>query len=117
VLKSGRLSPYFFNTGSLDDGEGIMRLGHYFAAALLEQFGREGFDVIFGPAYKGIPLAVAIAASLFKDFSVVKKFSFNRKEAKDHGEKGSLMGHLIAGGERVCLSMMCLPPRHQDRSP
>jgi len=103
VLKSGRRSPYFFNTTVFDNGEKSSELGRYYAEAIIERSGRKGFDVIFGPAYKGIALAVSIATSLYRDCGMTVSYSYNRKEAKDHGEKGSLLGHSIRSGERVII--------------
>jgi len=103
TLKSGRRSPYFFNTAVFDDGEKSSRLARFYGEAMLERFGRGGFDVIFGPAYKGIALAVSIATALYTDFGVNVSFSFNRKEAKEHGERGSALGHPVRDGERVVL--------------
>ncbi|MGV8119592.1 MAG: orotate phosphoribosyltransferase [Candidatus Xenobiia bacterium LiM19] len=103
TLKSGRRSPYFFNTAVFDNGEKSSRLGRFYAEAIIERFGRNGFDVIFGPAYKGIALAVLIATALYRDFGLTVSYSFNRKEFKDHGEKGSMLGHSIRSGERIIL--------------
>jgi orotate phosphoribosyltransferase len=87
--KAGRLSPYFFNAGLFDDGAKLGRLAQFYARALLAS-GIE-FDVIFGPAYKGIPLGAAVAVELAR-LGVNKPFAYNRKEAKDHGEGGVLVG-------------------------
>lgn len=95
TLKSGRISPYFFNAGSFHDGAGLARLAQCYAAAI-EASGVE-YDMIFGPAYKGIPLAAAIAISLERDFGRNVPFAFNRKEAKDHGEGGVIVGSPLAG--------------------
>lgn len=95
TLKSGRLSPYFFNSGKFDDGEAIARLGRYYAAAIRAS-GIE-FDMLYGPAYKGIPLAVAAAIGLHDEFGINVPFAFNRKEAKLHGEGGIIVGHALAG--------------------
>lgn len=103
TLKSGRLSPYFFNTGDFDDGAKILRLGYYYARKIVQEMAADGFDVIYGPAYKGISLAVAICISLFSDFGLVRKFSFNRKEEKAHGEGGTILGHRISDGEKVII--------------
>ncbi|HSH41950.1 MAG TPA: orotate phosphoribosyltransferase [Arenicellales bacterium] len=95
TLKSGRVSPYFFNTGLFNSGERLRRIGDSYAAAIVDS-GRR-FDVLFGPAYKGIPLvstaAVALAANHGRDLP----FSFNRKEAKDHGEGGDIVGAPLRG--------------------
>jgi orotate phosphoribosyltransferase len=102
VTKSGRRTPYFINTGNYDTGEKMARLGYYFAAALRDVLG-EDFDNLYGPAYKGIPLCVAAAVALARDFGQNVTFTFNRKEAKGHGEKGALIGHQYKGGERVAI--------------
>ena len=92
--KAGRMSPYFFNAGLFDDGAKLGRLALFYARALLAS-GIE-FDVIFGPAYKGIPLGAVVAAELAR-LGVNKPFAYNRKEAKDHGEGGTLVGAPLAG--------------------
>ncbi len=93
-LKSGRISPYFFNAGLFNDGEAIAELARGYASQLLE-CGEE--VVLFGPAYKGIPLVAATAASLWADHGKNFAWGFNRKEAKDHGEGGVLVGASVAG--------------------
>lgn len=95
TLKSGRLSPYFFNSGKFDDGAAIAGLGRYYAAAIIDS-GIE-FDMLYGPAYKGIPLAVATAAALNDHHGINLPFAFNRKEAKTHGEGGIIVGHALTG--------------------
>ncbi|MFT3778412.1 MAG: orotate phosphoribosyltransferase [Ottowia sp.] len=92
--KAGRMSPYFFNAGLFDDGAKLGRLAQFYARALLAS-GIE-FDVIFGPAYKGIPLGAAVAVELAR-LGVNKPFAYNRKEAKDHGEGGTLVGAPLKG--------------------
>ncbi len=92
--KAGRLSPYFFNAGLFDDGAKLGRLAQFYARALLAS-GIE-FDVIFGPAYKGIPLGAAVVVELAR-LGVNKPFAYNRKEAKDHGEGGVLVGAPLQG--------------------
>ena len=92
--KAGRLSPYFFNAGLFDDGAKLGRLAQFYAQALLAS-GIE-FDVIFGPAYKGIPLGAVVAVELAR-LGVNKPFAYNRKEAKDHGEGGALVGAPLQG--------------------
>ncbi len=89
-LKSGRLSPYFFNSGAFNSGDSLARLGRYYAAAL-HQSGLE-FDMLYGPAYKGIPLVCAVAIAYAQEYDRDLPYAFNRKEAKDHGEGGSLVG-------------------------
>lgn len=108
-LKSGRVSPYFINTGMFDDGASIERLG-YFYASLINDVLEDRFDVIFGPAYKGIPLAVATVISLSKDYKINKGYLFDRKEAKTHGEatqeekiKSALVGYKIEPGSRIVI--------------
>jgi orotate phosphoribosyltransferase len=95
TLKSGRESPYFFNLGNIDDGAGLSALGAAYARAIVAH----GFepDVIFGPAYKGIPIAVATAVALERDLGRNVGLAFNRKEAKDHGEGGRLIGRELRG--------------------
>lgn len=95
TLKSGRRSPYFFNTGRFDTGARLGRLGEYYAEALL-QAGIQA-DVLYGPAYKGIPLACATAIALARKTGQEIPFAFNRKENKDHGEGGSLVGSPLRG--------------------
>lgn len=94
-LKSGRISPYFFNSGLFNDGESLSRLGQFYAAAL-EAFGMK-YDMIYGPAYKGIPLACTLAVALQRDYNRSLPYCFNRKEAKDHGEGGVILGAPLAG--------------------
>lgn len=96
TLKSGRTSPYFFNAGLFNTGSSLSRLGRYYAQALIHN-GPKDVDVIFGPAYKGIPLAAVTAVSLADSFDVDLPYCFNRKEAKDHGEGGSLVGAPLEG--------------------
>lgn len=94
-LKSGRVSPYFFNSGLFKTGLALAKLGHFYAAALEDA--KISYDILFGPAYKGIPLVVATAVSLASDFDKDVPYVFNRKEAKDHGEGGSLVGSALEG--------------------
>lgn len=95
TLKSGRVSPYFFNAGQFNQGNHLSQLGQFYAQAI-EASGIK-FDVLFGPAYKGIPLAAATAIALNDSFNRSVPYSFNRKEAKDHGEGGSIVGHPLEG--------------------
>ena len=95
TLKSGRVSPYFFNAGSFDDGASLAVLGSCYAAAI--QLSGIAFDMLFGPAYKGIPLVAVTAAALQSEQGVNKPFAFNRKEAKDHGEGGAIVGRPLSG--------------------
>jgi orotate phosphoribosyltransferase len=92
--KAGRLSPYFFNAGLFNDGSTLRQLGQFYAKALLAA--DPGFDLLFGPAYKGIPLVAAVAVSL-AEFGRNMPFCFNRKEAKDHGEGGMTVGAPLKG--------------------
>ncbi len=96
TLKSGRVSPYFFNAGLFNTGAHLARLGRFYAAAI--QAADIDFDVLFGPAYKGIPLATAAAIALYDRHGRDLPWCFNRKEAKDHGEGGNLVGAPLAGG-------------------
>jgi orotate phosphoribosyltransferase len=94
--KAGRLSPYFFNAGLFDDGPKLARLAEFYARRLLSGGSDLGFDLIFGPAYKGIPLAAALAVELSRH-GVRVPFAYNRKEAKDHGEGGVWVGAPCTG--------------------
>ncbi len=100
TTKSGRKTPYFVNTGRYRTGRQMHQLGAAYAAAIAEHFSGS-FDVLFGPAYKGIPLVVLTAEALYRNHQLDVSFCFNRKEAKDHGEGGSLIGHTLADGDRV----------------
>jgi orotate phosphoribosyltransferase len=95
TLKSGRESPYFFNAGQFSDGESVAVLGRCYAAAIVSA--GLAFDMIFGPAYKGIPLATATAIALALDHRLKVPYAFNRKEAKQHGEGGSIVGTALTG--------------------
>jgi len=95
TLKSGRVSPYFFNAGLFNSGEALAKLGQYYAAAIKE--GDVKFDVLFGPAYKGIPLATTCAVALYEHQNTNIPYSFNRKEAKAHGEGGNIVGAALEG--------------------
>jgi orotate phosphoribosyltransferase len=95
TLKSGRISPYFFNAGLFNTGYAAARLGRYYAAAIAESGVR--FDMLFGPAYKGIPLAALSAAALAEHQNLDVPFAFNRKEAKAHGEGGNVVGAPLKG--------------------
>lgn len=94
-LKSGRLSPYFFNAGLFNSGRTLARLGWFYAAAI--QDADLGFDMVYGPAYKGIPLAVAVSITLAEHHGRDMPYAFNRKEAKTHGEGGAVVGAPLAG--------------------
>ena len=95
TLKSGRTSPYFFNAGLFNSGKALAELGACYAKVIIDQ--ALEFDVLFGPAYKGIPLAAAIAVTLSTEHGIDKPYAFNRKEAKDHGEGGSIVGADVHG--------------------
>jgi orotate phosphoribosyltransferase len=95
TLKSGRKSPYFFNAGLFNSGRDLARLGRFYAAALTAS--KIEFDVLFGPAYKGIPIATTTAVALADHWDIDMPYCFNRKEKKDHGEGGSLVGSELKG--------------------
>ncbi|MCX8182232.1 MAG: orotate phosphoribosyltransferase [Candidatus Methanomethyliaceae archaeon] len=96
-LKSGRISPYFVNLGVVGEGSSIWRLGEFYAKALVEFGLVNEIDVLFGPSYKGIPIVVSTSIALHKLFNISKRFAFNRKEAKDHGEGGFIIGKVDEG--------------------
>ena len=102
VTKSGRNTPYFVNTGNYKTGEQIAKLGKFYASLIKETVG-EDFSAMFGPAYKGIPLATAAAASLYNEHGISKPYFFNRKEEKDHGEGGSLVGYKPKDGDKIII--------------
>jgi len=102
VTKSGRRTPFFINTGHYDTGGKMARLGAFYAQALVERL-PGGFDCLFGPAYKGIPLAVATAMALAERHGLDVPFAFNRKEVKDHGEGGGLVGRKPRDGDRIVI--------------
>lgn len=102
VTKSGRKTPFFVNTGFYRTGMQLKKLGEYYARTIHDQFGTD-FDVLFGPAYKGIPLSVATSIALHDLYGVDVRYCSNRKEAKDHGEKGILLGGPIEDGDRVLI--------------
>lgn len=95
TLKSGRISPYFFNAGLFNDGESLARLGEFYADAIINAGVQ--FDVLFGPAYKGIPLVSTVAIALHNRHQISKPWAFNRKEVKTHGEGGTLVGAPLEG--------------------
>ena len=95
TLKSGRISPYFFNAGLLNTGQDMDALGDFYAQAITHS--ELNFDVLFGPAYKGIPLAAITVSSLYRKFNSNKPYAFDRKEKKDHGEGGQIVGAEIKG--------------------
>ena len=102
VTKSGRNTPYFVNTGNYRTGLQISRLGEFYADLVHEAVG-DGFDAMFGPAYKGIPLVTTTAGALARTHGTDKPFFFNRQEAKDHGEGGNLVGYKPKDGDRVII--------------
>ena len=102
VTKSGRKTPFFVNTGFYRTGAQLRKLGEYYAKAIQNTFGTE-FDVLFGPAYKGIPLTVAASMALSEHFDADIKYCSNRKEVKDHGDTGILLGSQMKDGDRVVI--------------
>ena len=98
-LKSGRMSPYFFNAGQFNDGQSLLRLGDQYADAIVDAMQHQGleFDLLFGPAYKGIPLVSVVAVSLMRRHGLNRPVAYNRKEAKAHGEGGQMVGADIQG--------------------
>ena len=102
VLKSGRHSPFFMNAGAYTTGSQLAKLGEFYAVAIHETFG-DDFDVLFGPAYKGIPLSVATVIAYNRLFGKDIRYCSNRKEAKDHGETGILLGAKLHDGDRVMM--------------
>ena len=108
VTKSGRNTPYFVNTGNYSTGAQAHRLGRFYASCILEHMEAGDISkdtkVLFGPAYKGIPLAVATAAALAADHGMDVSYCFNRKEKKDHGEGGNMVGYKLQDGDRVLIT-------------
>ena len=102
TLKSGRKSPFFMNAGAYVTGSQLGQLGEYYAKAIHDKYG-DDFDVLFGPAYKGIPLATATVIAYSKLFGKEIRYCSNRKEAKDHGETGILLGSPIKDGDKVVI--------------
>lgn len=102
MTKSGRKTPYFINTGNYRTGEQISRLGDYYAACIQQNM-PGGIDALFGPAYKGIPLAVSAAGALYRNYGRNLPYCFNRKEAKDHGEGGGMVGYAPKDGDRIAI--------------
>lgn len=102
VTKSGRKTPFFVNTGFYRTGSQLVKLGEYYAKAIKEKYGLD-FDVLFGPAYKGIPLSVATAMGISNLYDTDIKYCSNRKEVKDHGDTGILLGSPIADGDKVVI--------------
>ena len=102
TLKSGRQSPFFMNAGAYTRGSQLARLGEYYASAIADAYGTD-FDVVFGPAYKGIPLSVITAEALARDHGADVAYCSNRKEIKDHGDAGILLGAELHDGDRVVI--------------
>mgnify|MGYP001061252511 CR=1 FL=1 len=102
TLKSGRKSPFFMNAGAYVTGSQLMRLGEYYAKAIHAHYG-EDFDVLFGPAYKGIPLSVAATIAFYQLYGKEIRYCSNRKEVKDHGDTGILLGSGLNAGDRVVI--------------
>ena len=102
TLKSGRKSPFFMNAGAYVTGSQLRRLGQYYAQAIHEHYG-DDFDVLFGPAYKGIPLSVATSIAFSEMYGKEIRYCSNRKEAKDHGDTGILLGSKIKDGDKVVI--------------
>lgn len=102
TAKSGRKTPYFVNTGNYKTGEQISKLGEFYAACIKENV-KEDYGVLFGPAYKGIPLVVTTASALYREYGINTNYCFNRKEDKDHGEGGSIVGHKFKDGDKVLI--------------
>ncbi len=102
ITKSGRKTPFFVNTGFYRTGAQLRKLGQYYAKAIEQSFGLD-FDVLFGPAYKGIPLSVAAAMAISEFYGADIRYCSNRKEVKDHGDKGILLGSPMGDGDRVVI--------------
>ncbi|HCW54428.1 MAG TPA: orotate phosphoribosyltransferase [Clostridium sp.] len=102
VTKSGRKTPFFVNTGNYQTGSQLSRLGGFYAEAIKENFGAE-YDILFGPAYKGIPLGVTTAIALSSKYDIDVKYCSNRKEVKDHGDKGILLGSKLQDSDKVLI--------------
>ncbi len=102
TLKSGRISPYFLNTGSLYNGKSINKLGEFYAATIIDNI-KDDYNVVFGPAYKGIPLSITTINALYIKYKINVNYSFNRKENKDHGDKGILVGKKLSKNDNLIL--------------
>lgn len=102
TLKSGRKSPFFMNAGAYVTGTQLLRLGEYYAKAIHDNYGLD-FDVLFGPAYKGIPLSVATTMAISELYGKEIRYCSNRKEVKDHGDTGILLGSKLKDGDRVVI--------------
>lgn len=102
ITKSGRKTPFFINTGFYRTGSQLRKLGGFYAKTINERFGLD-FDILFGPAYKGIPLGVATTMAISEHYNKDIKYCSNRKEIKDHGDKGILLGSPISNGDRIII--------------
>ena len=102
TLKSGRKSPFFMNAGAYTTGSQLLRLGEYYAKAIHNAYG-DDFDILFGPAYKGIPLAVAASMAYYRLYGKEIRYSSNRKEIKDHGDAGIMLGEPPKDGDRIVI--------------
>jgi orotate phosphoribosyltransferase len=102
ITKSGRQTPFFINTGNYISGKQLSLLGNYYAKAIYKNFG-DNWDVLFGPAYKGITLSALACSKFYELYGIEKKYCFNRKEVKDHGEGGSLVGYIPQDDDRVII--------------
>ena len=102
TLKSGRKSPFFMNAGAYTTGSQLLRLGEYYAKAIHNAYG-DDFDILFGPAYKGIPLAVAASMAYYRLYRKEIRYSSNRKEFKDHGDAGIMLGEPLKDGDRIVI--------------
>lgn len=102
ITKSGRKTPFFINTGNYKKASQLKRLGGFYAKAIKEKFGQD-YNVLFGPAYKGIPLAVTTSMALFENYGIDVNYSSNRKEIKDHGDKGIFLGYKPVEGDKVII--------------
>ncbi|MGL5440669.1 MAG: orotate phosphoribosyltransferase [Filifactoraceae bacterium] len=102
TAKSGRRTPYFINTGNYKTGEQIQRLGTFYADCIKANK-LESADILFGPAYKGIPLVISTSIALNMKYGIDKKYSFNRKEVKDHGEGGTFVGSKLSDGQKIII--------------
>ncbi len=102
TLKSGRKSPYFISTGMLNSGRSSYELGVFFAQKIAKVYGSD-FDTIFGPAYKGIPLAVSVSIGVYRKYKLDKTWLFDRKEAKEHGDKSAFVGDGPRDGQKIIM--------------
>ncbi len=102
LTKSGRRTPFFINTGNYKSGSDIAKLGEFYAEIISERIG-DDFDILYGPAYKGIPISVSASIALFRKYGINKGFCFNRKEEKDHGEGGLIVGSRPKNGDRIVI--------------